>query len=161
MCEFVSTDTNYYVSLPPAKRSLGQGNSFTSVCHSVHRGRGSLSGGVTVQGVSIQGGLYPGGLCLGDPLDRDPPHTVKSGRYAYYLNANLLKMYIVMNTLPTVRRTWLYIFTPTSPGTLHSQWQPTLKNDFKVKAYLLLFSHVSYVNIIRLDWIDNAIFFCS
>ena len=36
MCEFVSTDTNYYVSLPPAKRSLGQRNSFTSVCHSVH-----------------------------------------------------------------------------------------------------------------------------
>ena len=66
-----------------------------------------------------------------------------------------------MNTLPIVRCTWLYIFTPTSQGTLHSQWQPTLKNDFKVKACLLLFSHVSYVNIIRLDWIDNAIFFCS
>ena len=71
------------------KRSLGQGNVFTPVCHSVHRG--SLSGGgevcpgglclggspaggrVSVQGglcpgvVSAQGGgsVCPGGLCLG------------------------------------------------------------------------------------------------
>ena len=60
------------------KRSLGQGNVFTPVCHSVHRGvsvpacitgrmtgglcpGGSLSGGVPVQGVSVQGSLCPGG----------------------------------------------------------------------------------------------------
>ena len=113
--------------------------------------RGSLSKGVSVQG----------GQCQGDTPVQRSPHTVKSGWYASYWNAFLLKKYIVMNTLPIIRRTWLYIFTPTSSSTLHSQWQPTFKNDFKVKAYLLLFSHVSYVNIIRLDWIDNAIFFCS
>ena len=76
------------------KQSLGQGNVFTPVCHSVHTGGlclggvsvqwGSLSGGwslstqVSVQGVSVQGSLCPGGslsrglsvkgaLCQEDP----------------------------------------------------------------------------------------------
>ena len=39
------------------KQSLGQGNVFTYVCHSVHRGSGSVSGSL------------PGR----EPLDRDPP----------------------------------------------------------------------------------------
>ena len=55
------------------KRSLGQGNVFTPVCHSVHRGvsipacttgrmtGGSLSRGSLSRGVSVQGGLCPGG----------------------------------------------------------------------------------------------------
>ena len=38
---------------------LREGNVFTPVCDSVHRG-GSLSGG----------GLYPGGLCPGESLSR-------------------------------------------------------------------------------------------
>ena len=54
------------------KRSLGQGNIFTNVCHSVNRGRGVLpleagdsafrGRGVCIQGGSAQGGLYPGGI---------------------------------------------------------------------------------------------------
>ena len=44
------------------KRSLGQSNVFTPVCHSVHSGRGVSVQGVSVQrGVSVQGGsLCPG-----------------------------------------------------------------------------------------------------
>ena len=37
------------------KRNLGQGNVFTPVCHSVHRG-------VCIRGVHGGGGLHPGGL---------------------------------------------------------------------------------------------------
>ena len=37
------------------KRNLGQSNVFTHVCHSVHRGKVSASGGR---------GLHPGGVCL-------------------------------------------------------------------------------------------------
>ena len=65
------------------KRSLGQGNDFAPVCHSVHRG--GVSVGVSVQGISVQGwvsvwlslfqgwvsvqrGVYPGGLCLGEVI---------------------------------------------------------------------------------------------
>ena len=54
------------------KRSLGQGNVFTLVCHSVHNG-GSLSyhasqvtwQGVFVQGLSVQGSLSRGSLSRG------------------------------------------------------------------------------------------------
>ena len=56
--------------LPPATK-LRQGNVFTSVCDSVHRGvfiiqEGSLSRGVSVQGGQgslSEGGLCPRGLC--------------------------------------------------------------------------------------------------
>ena len=70
------------------KRSLGQDNVFTPVCHSVHRegvsvpacttGQmtrevsvqvGSLSG-VSVQGVSVQVGFLSRGVCLGGSLSR-------------------------------------------------------------------------------------------
>ena len=61
-----------YFFITARKRSLGQGNVFTPVCHSVHQGvsvpacttghmtggslsRGSLSRGVSVQGVSVLG----------------------------------------------------------------------------------------------------------
>ena len=37
------------------KRSLGQGNVFTPICHSVHGG---------------EGGLHPGGVCLGGSVFR-------------------------------------------------------------------------------------------
>ena len=53
--------------LPPATK-LQQGNVFTSVCDSVHRGvsiqEGSLSEGVSVQGVSVQGGPCPRGVSV-------------------------------------------------------------------------------------------------
>ena len=44
--------------------------------------RGSLSRGVSLQGVSVQGGL----------CQEDPPHMVKSGRYASYWNAHLARV---------------------------------------------------------------------
>ena len=55
--------------LPPATK-LRQGNVFTPVCHSVHRGRGSLSGGLCLGGlcprVSVQGcPLFGGSLSVG------------------------------------------------------------------------------------------------
>ena len=63
----------FFNLLPPATK-LRQGNIFTPVCHSVHRGGLCSSmhhmshdqGRVSVQGVSVQGGLCPGGLCPGD-----------------------------------------------------------------------------------------------
>ena len=45
--------------LPPANELLGQGNIFTSVCHSVQRGRGLLPS--MYYGSHDQGGLPPGG----------------------------------------------------------------------------------------------------
>ena len=76
------------------KRSLGQGNVFTPVCHSVHR-ESSLSRGVSVRGICL-GGLCPRGVSvwgvsdLGDtPWQRPPPCTVTSGRYASYWNTFL------------------------------------------------------------------------
>ena len=49
------------------KRSLGQGNIFAPVCHSVHRGGGACSGCVCV----LQGGcLVPGGVLVGVPGPR-------------------------------------------------------------------------------------------
>ena len=59
------------------KRSLGQGNFFTHVCHSVHWGvgfpaciTGQMTRGVCIQGVLHQGGsasrgvCKPGGICI-------------------------------------------------------------------------------------------------
>ena len=43
---------------------LREGNVFTPVCDSVHRGGVSVWGGLCREG-SLSGGLYPGGLCLG------------------------------------------------------------------------------------------------
>ena len=110
------------------KRSIGQGNGFTHVCHSVHggvsvpacttghmtgrylsrgvsvQGRGSLSEeslsmGVSVWGVSIYGGLCPGGSLSGGSLpERDPP-TVTSGRYASYWNAFVFLFFLSFGSL--------------------------------------------------------------
>ena len=69
---------DFYLVITVRKRSLGQGNVFTPVCHSVHMGgslsyhasqvtwqEGSLSRGVTVQrGVSVQEGLCPEGVSV-------------------------------------------------------------------------------------------------
>ena len=79
---------NFWIDLLPPEMKLRQGNDFTSVCHSVHRGvsvPASATGhmtrgwGISVQGSLCLGGLCPGGgLCprgslLGRPPDRDPP----------------------------------------------------------------------------------------
>ena len=51
------------------KRSLGQSNIFTSVCHSVH---GRCGGGGRV---CIQGDLHPGGSCIQEGLHLGGLHT--------------------------------------------------------------------------------------
>ena len=68
------------------KQSLRQGNMFTPVCHSVHRGEvpgpGEVSG---PGGCLVPGGSGPGGGCLVEtPLD-----GYCCGRYASYWNAFL------------------------------------------------------------------------
>ena len=62
------------------ERSLGQGNTFTSVCHSVHREGGSASGGRDTHGIV-----------------RDSMRST-SGRYASYWNAFLLFLLFNTNT---------------------------------------------------------------
>ena len=64
----------FSVLLPPTMK-LRQGNIFTPVCDSVHRGvsvPGSLSQGGLCPGPggSLSGGLCPGGLCPGGSLSR-------------------------------------------------------------------------------------------
>ena len=100
---FLSTRVHYEQVITTRKRSLGQGNVFTHVCYSVHRGRGSLydvtsclvawphvpsrgslSRGDSAGGVSVQGVLS------GRPPRQRPPHMGKSGRYTSYWNAFLL-----------------------------------------------------------------------
>ena len=89
-------DTFAKYSLPPATE-LQEGNVFTPVCHSVHRGGTSLSRWVSVQGfglIRVQGGQSPGGSLSGRPLG-----TVTCGRYASYWNAFLLHLvsFFVLN----------------------------------------------------------------
>ena len=100
MYEIIPSHYLNHSSLPPAKRSLGQGNIVTGVCENLCMGEGvfvkgglcpggSLSRDVSVQRVSVQavsawGISVQGGLCQGDP------RTVKSGQYAFYWNAFLL-----------------------------------------------------------------------
>ena len=96
------------------KRSLGQGNAFTCVCHFVHGGvsvwgvsvqegicpggylsRGSLSGGaLCLGGVSVQGGL-----CQGDPLDRPPYGKERAVRI-------LLECILVTSSIRTLRQSF-------------------------------------------------------
>ena len=74
------------------KRSLGQSNIFSPVCHSVHRGvysrgvpGGSGLGGLVPGGCLIPGGcLVPGGYLVETPWD-----GYCCGRYASYWNAFL------------------------------------------------------------------------
>ena len=66
------------------KRSLGQGNVFKLVCHSVHRDGGGFPACITghmtravcLQGVCIEGGLYLGGLPPGGLGRTPPPHGI-------------------------------------------------------------------------------------
>ena len=74
---------------------FGQGNIFTPVCHSVHRGvclkGGSATRGGCMQRVCLQGGLPPG-EGLGRPPSPIGYYEIRSmiGRYASYWNAFLL-----------------------------------------------------------------------
>ena len=67
-CCPVASGTVRIIIITARKRSLGQGNIFTPVCHSVHRG-GKMPGPRGVPGgCLLPGGLLPGGrgACSGD-----------------------------------------------------------------------------------------------
>ena len=110
----LTTDNNkvgYALIITARKRSLGQGNIFTSVGHSVggggsggfqacitgHMTRGVLPRGVCIGGVCIQEGVcLQGGSAGGwaDPLPRYMGYygiRSTSGQYASYWNAFLLR----------------------------------------------------------------------
>ena len=79
------------------KRSLGQGNIFTPVCHSVHSGGAWSGGGSSGPGgcLVLWRGLLPGvvpgpGGCLVETPR--PPDGYCCGRYASYWNAFLLHL---------------------------------------------------------------------
>ena len=81
-CDVVS---KYVCIFTASKRSVGQGNVFRSVCHSVQGGLcpgGSLSRGVSVQEESLSRGVSVQGVSVGRP-----PRNQKSGRYAPHWNA--------------------------------------------------------------------------
>ena len=115
------------------KRSLGQGNIFTPVCHSVHRGcvRGCSRGGCVVAPMGgwhawlLQGGvvalggcvvaaggcawLLPGGGMCG--IWRDTEIRSMSGRYASYWNAFLFNMKTkTWQFKPSVKMAKYYLF---------------------------------------------------
>ena len=79
------------------KRSLGQGNVFTLVCHSVHRGGlhpGGLHPGVSASGREVD--LHPGGSAFRRRGVGRPPigyYGIQStnGWYASYWNAFLFQ----------------------------------------------------------------------
>ena len=71
------------------KRSLGQGIVFTPVCHSVHRGRVSLTENPWIE--TSPGQRPPGQR----PPGQRPPRAVKSGWYSSYWNAFLLDAFFV------------------------------------------------------------------
>ena len=81
--------TSLHKFIAARKRSLGQGNIFTRVCHSV-QGSGSVEGG---------------GLCLGGRgVSVTVTYgTVKSGRYTTYWNAFLFEKEISDHTNKTSR----------------------------------------------------------
>ena len=82
------------------KRSLGQGNVFTHVCHSVHEGRESMYDVTSCLAawshVPSRGYLSldpPGQRWTETPLSR----TIKSGRYTSYWNAFLFENWTEKN----------------------------------------------------------------
>ena len=76
----------YEGNITARKQSLGQGNVFTPVCHSVHMGVHSRGGVSASRGVCMGGCLNPGRV--GQTL---PPSTAISGQYASYWNASLFQ----------------------------------------------------------------------
>ena len=69
-CNVSEIDMNIVSIITARKRSLGQGNSFTPVCHSVHWGGAWSWGGLLPGGCLLRGGC----LLLGGP-GGDPPWT--------------------------------------------------------------------------------------
>ena len=83
--------------LPPATK-LWQGNIFTPVCHSVHRGGAYVAGGVhgrghPWQGACVAGGVHGRGHVWHAPPTRYYKIRSMSRQYASYWNAFLLLKY--------------------------------------------------------------------
>ena len=108
----------------PPKKEVCEGNAFTSVCHSFHRGVGlpvCITGHIT-RGVCIQGGLLPREVCIrgvcnqgkgsasGGSASRgwaDPPyHLIQStsGGYASYWNAFLFQQILQIHNVAYHKR---------------------------------------------------------
>ena len=67
------------------KRGMEQGNVFTPVCHSVHRGWGwlpSMHHRSHDQGVCLQWGLHPQGVCIQGGVGYTRPSTSEYGQQA-------------------------------------------------------------------------------
>ena len=109
------------------KRSLGQGNIFTSVCQELcsqgaASSRGVWSGESLLSGVSFPGGsgprgfwcLFPGGCLLleGAGLVETPRDGYFCGRYASYWNAFLLSFANLVNKEPICCFTIIIKFAP-------------------------------------------------
>ena len=62
----------------PAATKLRQGNIFTPVCHSVHRGGVCVVGGMHGRGRAWQGACVTGGWCAWHACP--PPHIMQYGQ---------------------------------------------------------------------------------
>ena len=93
------------------KRSLGQGNVFTHVCHPVHGG--SLYDVTSC--LTARSYVPSGGSLSRDISVRKPPGIVNSGQYASYWNAFLFEKIIFQLLLTLVA---LYSFWQTLSGVI-------------------------------------------
>ena len=69
-----------FIFITARKRSLGQGNIFTPVCHSVHGGSASVHAGIPPPRPCPPGIMHPPGPC-NPPGTMHPPGTEHAGRY--------------------------------------------------------------------------------
>ena len=77
LSKFTVTFLGSYRIFTARKQSLGQGNIFTSVCHSVH-------GGVCTRGACMLGGMrgWGGGACLAGETATAAGHTHPTGMHS-------------------------------------------------------------------------------
>ena len=131
------------------KRSLEQGNVFTPVCHSVHKGGGwlpSMHYRSHDQGVCIQGVGQTPPPCMGYCRIRST-----SGRYASYWNAFLLAMLITISLEMAFEKS-----LPMSLKYLYVSFEMSLKSSFilkqKGKQRRLDLIAVSPSCVFKLEW---------
>ena len=96
-----------YFLVTAHKWSLGQGNIFTCVWHSVHTGRGLCPGGLPDRNslwteIPLDRDPQTENPLNRDPQTETPPRTVESGRYASYWIVFLLIMILVS----FIKRCW-------------------------------------------------------
>ena len=113
--KYTVNSNNPYLKERPIQSILG--GLFRSISKQENIPVGCVPPLFTIQGVSV----WRWGLCLGripnrDSLNRDPPRTVKSGRYASYWNAFLSNIQIVIFS-----QKWFY------PSYVQKNWDFFLK----------------------------------